>query len=236
MALPLILILSAVAPSPALAGDNEPRDPTTKSASKLSNADLERMAEAIYHERLSPGVVQQLYDSLNDTERAVITRKLAGLNNVPFDALQTEIASNTAARKNLMLAGAHIYVQAGVGGPRPQSPGPAYDVQMPALTNLSNVNPNVGMSSYWWDPSCDSDPGDGDFRFFANTPQSVYPSQMRWYSTSGGVTWAINTAYGGILSTYGFGVYEINICLGVWGTNLAGGPQNVQQALRVKYR
>jgi hypothetical protein len=92
------------------------------------------------------------------------------------------------------------------------------------------------MSSYWWDPSCDSDPGDGDFRFFANTPQSVYPSQMRWYSTSGGVTWAINTAYGGILSTYGFGVYEINICLGVWGTNLAGGPQNVQQALRVKYR
>jgi len=226
MVLLLILLANVLVPIPALASTTSQESTPTISGSELSDAELVKIANRIYNNTVSAEYTQKLYDSLTAKQRDVVTQRLAQLTNVSFTALKAEIATNLATRKAY---------SGGLDNPRLLGPGPAYNVQMPYLGTGSNT-PNVGMSSQWLDPSCDSDPNDIDYRYFANTPQSVYPASMRWYSTSGLVTWALNTAYGGSLSTYGSSVYQINVCLGYWGVNLAGGTVNVLDNLKVKYR
>jgi len=182
---------------------------------------------------VTPEFVQQLYTSLNEAQRDVVTQRLAKLTQVSFEALKQEIRSNNDDKEGITLVGTRLGQIGGLGGPHPNSP--AYNIQMPWL-NGGNTNPSVGMSSSRRDDNCDSAPSDADIVFFANTPQNVSPSQMRWWSTSSLVTWALNFAYGGNLSTYGYTLVQINICLGTNGVALAGGADNVRNNLKVKYQ
>ncbi len=180
---------------------------------QVSANELRQVADQIFNEQVSPEFTQLLYDTLNDRQREIITQRIAELAGVPFSSLEREGANGS-----------------GGDGPSPLSPG--YNVQMPAGTG----DPNVAISSHWSDSMCDSDPNDNDWIFFANTPQTVSPSSMRWYATSSLVTWAFNTAYGGVLSTYGYHLYQINVCLGTNGVLLAGGASHVHNNLKIKYR
>jgi hypothetical protein len=195
-----------------------------------SDEDLRKVAEQIFSERVRPQFVQLLYEALDSDKRYVITERLAELANVSLDEIEKEGPKDK-----------QIIPQdpGSIGQERRQSGevttlnlGPPYNVQMPHGTG----NPTVTISSHWSSSTCDHDPSDSDWVFFANRPQTVHPTSMRWYSTSSHVTWALNWAYGGNLSTYGFHSHQINICLGDKGVLLAGGANNVRNNLRVKYR
>ncbi len=177
-----------------------------------SDEELQKIADQIVNEQVTPEFTQLLYNALNDRHRDVITKRIAELTNVSFSEIEKERERNDEDQIS------------------PLAPG--YNVQMPGGTG----SPNVGISSYWSSSTCDSDPSDQDWVFFTNTPQTVSPSNMRWYATSSLVTWAFNFAYGGQLSTYGSTLYQINICLGTNGVTLAGGASSVKNNLRVKYR
>ena len=172
------------------------------------------LASTIYNNQISPEKTEQIFDTLSREQRDIITQEIAERTGVQMETLKKEIAD----------------FEKTINEVRASSPG--YDVQMPHGTG----NPNVRPTSWWSSRTCDSDPNDWDFVFFANTPQTLSPSNMRWSATNSWVTWALNTAYGGVLSTYGSHLYQINICLGTNGVNLGGGPINVYNSLRIKYR
>ena len=111
----------------------------------------------------------------------------------------------------------------------------AWNQNVMPLPNFNDINPYVGMAAYTWAPTCDSDPSDGDFRFDVYTSQVVVPSRLGWFTYVPLVTWALNYAYPGGLSSWGLS-YEIHVCLGDRGTNLAGGPVTVRDALKYRYR
>lgn len=177
---------------------------------KATDEELREIADQIFHEKVTPEFTRLLYETLNDRQRVVITKRLAELTGASFEDVKKESLNDEQG----------------------SSRSPGYDVQMPHGTG----SPNVGISSSWYDPGCDGDPGDGEYVFFANTPQTVSPSDMRWYANSSLVEWAFNYAYNGVLSTYGATLYQINVCIGVPGVTLAGGESNVRNNLRIKYR
>lgn len=220
----LILLTSVLAPSPAFAKDVEQASATATPPKSYSDSELEKIANQIYNSTVSAEYTQNLYNSLTAKQRDVVTRRLAQLTNVSFAELKAEIASNQLMRPRS---------RGGLDNPVTLSPG--YNVQMPYLGAGSNT-PNVGLSSGAINNLCDSDPGDSDYIFYAYPPQNVSPSQMRWFSYSPLVTWALNTAYGSYLSTYGSNLNQINICLGTNGVYLAGGFSAVLFYLKVKYQ
>jgi len=119
---------------------------------------------------------------------------------------------------------------------------PGYNVQMPYGGQYLSLVNNVRVSSYTASQTCDNDPTDWDWLFFANTSQTVSPSVMRW-SADSRMGYSANQVisnfmafYNGQLSTYGYSLYSINVCLGEWGVRAAGGPEAVRQTLRIKYR
>ncbi|MBX3059643.1 MAG: hypothetical protein KF770_24590 [Anaerolineae bacterium] len=181
-------------------------------ANEAGVEELRQVADQIFYEQVSPEFTQLLYDALNDQQRGTISQRIAELAGVPASFLEREKDNKDS-------------------WPSPLSP--AYNIQMP---HGAQANPNVSISSRWTDDLCDSDPTDNDWVFFANTPQTVIPSAMRWYATSSLVTFTFNQVYGGMLSTYGFHLYQINICLGTAGVIAAGGAANVQNHLKVRYR
>lgn len=186
-------------------------DPTVYTAEELIE-----IADKIYSNQLTSETTQNLFNSMAETEKVIITSRLAEHSGVQMDDLKQE-------KERFRNQGVVV-----------QAASPGYDVQMPHTSNLGS--PNVDINSYWSTMTCDSDPSDWNFVFFANTPQTVHPSSMRWHSTVPLVTWALNYAYGGALSTYGSHLYQINICLGTGGVNLGGGPNTVRDAFVIQYQ
>ena len=190
------------------------REKAMQIRNRAGNEELRELAVKIIYNEVTPEFTQILYDTLSDYQRDVITERIAEHVNIPFEDIKREREHYIDGVEN-----SHALFSSG------------YDVQMPEGTGT----PNVGISTHWSTKTCDSDPNDWDFVFYASANQ-VNPSSMRWYATHSWVAWAFNYAYGGVLSTYGSSLYQINICLGTWGVNLAGGPVNTQSFLRVKYR
>lgn len=217
----LLLVLSLIVLSiPITLAQNNEIDDIQRANDIKRNAseqELQAIAIQIYNDQITPEFTDLLYHTLSPYQRNVITMKIAELTNVSFDELLKEIERNSNRNSNIENL--------------PLSPG--YNIQMPHATGGSLI---VSISSYSLDPLCDNDPSDDDWKFFANTPQTVNPPAMRWYATQALVTWALNTAYGGMLSTYGYHLHQINVCLGTNGVLLAGGANNVFNHLKVRYR
>lgn len=204
-------------------------DPST-----WDDATLEAFADEVHANAISSTETLTVFYALSVAQRDVVTARMAELAGVDFSELKAEVAGNQA-QLALGATGPSglgpLFGEGTLGGP-----GVAYDVQVLPLSDMSQTDPNVHTSSYAWDPSCDRGDPDGDYRFFASPYASVDPPRMRWFTYNSLVTWALGYAYPGGISTYGYHSYEIYVCLGDNGTNLAGGPAQVVGALRMKFR
>lgn len=100
------------------------------------------------------------------------------------------------------------------------------------IPRTHSSNGTVGAHNFNDDPGCDGDGSDNDhlFKFM------VYPSNirgMRWYTSDSWIGIAFDIAYNSMLLAVPVGS-QTGICLGTWGTLLAGGQWHVFYNLKLK--
>jgi len=219
----LALLLSAgsgmtMAQEPPLEDSRLPNLPGLDDpVSEWTDDELEQLVDLIVSERITVQQSQVVYEQLTEEQRKKVGELLAARAGIPLDEWQQLAKEQTICRPSQQVTPLDY-------------PGEIWR-QTIEYQDLSNGR----RSSYYIStPWCDDKPDD-DWTFYFYVYYAQDPDGLRWYTTSSRVFWAFMLRYQGNLNGYAFAWDEARLCIGTWGVDLAGGPDQVNSNLYLRH-
>jgi len=171
---------------------------------------LREFVDQLYDSQLEIGQAQAFISGLSDSQKEdvlVLMAEKQGLSGITARRIFSQRNSSQSSPTLYASGSAHI----------------------PRTHSSRGV---VGANNFYDDPNCDGDGSDNDHLFIF----MVYPSNisgMRWYTSDSWIGIAFDIAYNSRLLAVPVGS-QTGICLGTWGTLLAGGQWHVFYNLKLK--